>query len=521
MSDATISSLLKKAESRALVSDWQGTIDILEQVLQMDPQHSGANRTIGTILLETGDAGRAVPYLTTSLEAEPDRQDTAAALARALAQTGHPEEAEQILKQLIEIDPDNRSAWNQLAQTLFLQNDRVTEAVQILAALVQSDPTDPEALYMMGKVYESGEDAESAKDLYQQILRHHPDDKRAEVALKDLERTESGSQLPSLLFLGPPVSATQNRLGIPAKALNEDGYPVQVGTSWSENDAPPCDVVVISQPHTNTDFIEAFLHYKSSGKKAYIDLDMHFPSIPENHPLYDTAGPGNPDGLEALEQILDTADGLLVSSQALGEAYEAPGREIHVFPPVWDPDNPLWEKPAEKRGEIHLGLVGSQVLPDDARILVPVLEELFEQHENLKLVVLENFELLDLFEGIDEHRKLFLPASRYEDYPYQLSHIDILLVPGEDTPFNRARSDRPLMEAGIRGIPWVATACPSFQSLNTGGILASSPGEWSQILADLPGNAAERTALGRAGRENALVRTTEMTRKQWQAFILP
>ena len=246
--------------------------------------------------------------------------------------------------------------------------------------------------------------------------------------------------------------------------------------------------MVISQPHTNTDFIEAFLHYKSSGKKVYIDLDMHFPSIPENHPLYDTAGPGNPDGLEALEQILDTADGLLVSSQALGEAYKAPGREIHVFPPIWDPGNPLWEKPAEKREEIHLGLVGSQVLPDDARILVPVLEELFEQHENLKLVVLENFELLDLFEGIDEHHKLFLPASRYEDYPYQLSHIDILLVPGEDTPFNRARSDRPLMEAGIRGIPWVASDFPSFNKWKGEGVLVKALTEWTKVITNCISN---------------------------------
>ncbi len=60
--------------------------------------------------------------------------------------------------------------------------------------------------------------------------------------------------------------------------------------------------------------------------------------------MYETAGPGNPDGLEILDEILDNADGLLVSSQALGEACQKPGREIHLFPPVWDPDNPLWDR---------------------------------------------------------------------------------------------------------------------------------------------------------------------------------
>ncbi|MBN1267429.1 MAG: tetratricopeptide repeat protein [Anaerolineales bacterium] len=518
MTEPTINSLLKKAESHALNSDWLNSIAALQQVLQLEPQHAAANFTLGTLLMETGSPAEAISYLRACILTTPDHEEASVSLAKALAQTNKFQEAERILTGITGNNPENRSAWNALSQILILQDNRISEAVQILAALVQTDPTDPDALYLMGKVYESVEDTNSALEMYHQILRHHPSEQRAQAALQGLGEPTTGITLPSVCFIGPPTFSTENRLGLPARELSGLGYPVSVHTSWDQSMVAP-DIFVFSEPHSNPVFLEAFLQSKAAGKKAFVNLDLHYPSLTSNHPRYHESGPGNPEGIQALEHILDSADMLLTSSQALSDAYQKPGRPIQMFPPVWNPGNELWHKPPEKREKIHLGLIGSQLQKGDAEVLKGPVETLFDLNENLMLMVLEDFSLLDLFSGINEQRKLFLPAGRFEDYPYQLSHIDILLIPGGDSPIHQTRSDRPLLEAGIRRIPWVASPCPSFKDWHEGGILIEKPLDWLSTLENLIAGEELRSVLGEAGSRQAQSRTIRQSISRWQELI--
>jgi len=520
MTEPTINSLLKEAESAALSGDWQNSIRALQQVLEKDPHHAAANFTLGTLLMETGSPAEAIPCLKKCIGTAPDHEEASVNLAKALAQNNQVFEAETILKSITEQNPENRSAWNTLAQILILQDDRVSEAVQILAALVQSDTSDADALYLMGKVYESVDDINSALEMYNQILRHHPEDQRALTALSALGISVNSSGLPSVCFIGLPTISTENRLGIPARELAGLGHPVSVQTSWDKDLTGGFDTFIFSEPHAKPEFLEAFLECKAAGKKVYIDLDLHYPSLTSDHPRYEQSGRGNPEGIEALEHILDASDGILVSNQALAEEYQKPGRETRVFPPVWDENNELWKKQPEPRDQIHLGLIGSQLHENSAALLKPALVSLFEKFENLTLVILSNYTLLDVFHEIGEHRSLFLPAGRYEDYPYQLSQIDILLVPGEEERIlHKTRSDRPLLEAGIRKIPWAAAACPSFKEWNEGGVLIHDPSEWETVLEDLITNPENRAAFGEAGGRKAQSRTAGKLIFRWQELL--
>jgi len=77
--------------------------------------------------------------------------------------------------------------------------------------------------------------------------------------------------------------------------------------------------------------------------------------------------------------------------------------------------------------------------------------------------------------------------------------VDILLVPMRDTPFNRCQSDRRLVEAGARRLPWIASPIPAFITWETGGLIADTPDEWFSHLGQLILDPDLRSTLGQAG----------------------
>jgi glycosyltransferase involved in cell wall biosynthesis len=241
--------------------------------------------------------------------------------------------------------------------------------------------------------------------------------------------------------------------------------------------------------------------------------------MPTIHPGYSKVGPGNPEGIKALEDVLHQADMLFVSSAALGESYKGFCPKITVLAPRWDQSNPLWNKEAPRRETINLGLIGHHLLAKDASLLSTSLKRLVRENPKTLVTLGGDTALYAALSDLPVDKTLFLPLPSVGDYPYLLSEVDILLLPHKNSPYNQNLSDLPVLEAGIRRIPWVATPIPSYQSWREGGVFVEKPEDWYPALKKLIENTNLRNELGTAGRKIAEQRQAGQQLDQWQEIF--
>ena len=86
--------------------------------------------------------------------------------------------------------------------------------------------------------------------------------------------------------------------------------------------------------------------------------------------------------------------------------------------------------------------------------------------------------------GVDYQQVTNVPATDPENYPSLLS-MDVGIAPLRDVPFNHAKSDIKLLEYSASGIPWIASALPSYVSLQESfqmGRIAKRPKDWIRNL---------------------------------------
>ncbi len=150
------------------------------------------------------------------------------------------------------------------------------------------------------------------------------------------------------------------------------------------------------------------------------------------------------------------------------------------------------------------------------RFIVRIIREL----SNTRIVIIGDPQAYRLFDGLPENRRLYLPLVAHEEFPYLLSQLDVLLVPLRNLPYNLSFPDTLLMEAGVRGVPWIASPIPAFRNWMAGGILAESlDDEWHLSLRHLVMDQELRNKLGRAGREAARTREMNYLVKLWLEVI--
>lgn len=313
-----------------------------------------------------------------------------------------------------------------------------------------------------------------------------------------------------LLFLVPAGDESPPRLVLLAEALSALGHSAALASEVSAEAVSDCHAVIAHHPHCDPRLLELLAACAAARKPILLNLDLDFEQMPLNHPAYEAAGLGTLARAKAYTASLLLADCICVPSLPMAASLQAAGYPVQVIPDGWSKANDLWGKPAPHRHTLNLGWIGAPGQLEDValvrRIVVRVLREFPQTH----LVIGGDPQVYQLFESVPECRRLFLPAVSYEDHPYLLSQVDILLAPLRNIPFNHSASDRWLVEAGARGIPWVASALPAPIAWGAGGLLASTLEEWHTHLRQLVLDEELRLSLGRAGRQQAQER--EMTR---------
>lgn len=173
MLSSDFDSLLIQADELAQSGDWQACFDVLSQAAALDSAQAGVMSGQGTCLIQLGRPQEALPFFQKAVILAPDSAEACNNLGVAYALCGCAEDAETAYLEATRLDQTNQQAWKNLAIT-YLQNGRFSEGVQILAAVIQSYPQDVEALFVLARCYEQGDDPASARFLYEEILKNEP-----------------------------------------------------------------------------------------------------------------------------------------------------------------------------------------------------------------------------------------------------------------------------------------------------------------------------------------------------------
>lgn len=161
---------------------------------------------------------------------------------------------------------------------------------------------------------------------------------------------------------------------------------------------------------------------------------------------------------------------------------------------------------ARRPDRIVLGYIsGSKSHDYDFDVISQPLLTVMRRHPEAVLRVVGDLNLpptLDPLRGRIEVVK-FIP---WEEVAHELATMDVNLAPlEEDNPFCQSKSELKYIEAGVLGVPTLASRTQCFTHAirpDENGLLATTQQEWTDCLERLVSDAAWRHALGEAARSD-------------------
>lgn len=342
--------------------------------------------------------------------------------------------------------------------------------------------------------------------------------------------TDENKEMLKVQFIGENSVSDAIRCMLPAVELAKMQFAdVSYNVIPWQNEPPPpiagLDAVIMSRPHHDT----LLMAYKRMGVPVVVDMDDDFRAIPENHPGYQYVGEGNPYMLAKLENCINLANRLVVATEELKErlvnhrmgAFDS----IHVIPNGWSSRDPHWlDRRSIYKDKIIIGWGGTITHREDFQMCVKPLKKIMREHPEVIICIAGDPEIYQMFATVQEKQKLFVPMVPYDLYPITLSLWDILLAPLLNSDFNMAKSDIKLVDAGAKGIPYVASDMPVYRPWHKGegnfaGIL-SNDDDWYEnlkylILAGKEG----REKMGKAGKKAATTREMIELGPLWKNVI--
>ncbi|HPN72777.1 MAG TPA: tetratricopeptide repeat protein [Candidatus Omnitrophota bacterium] len=136
----------------------------LEKSLELSPGNKEAELELGYSYLWTGRPGEAIPFLLKAEADFPNDKKITCALADAYSWNRQYDEAVAILREKL-LETGNITVKKKLAE-LYLWSGKYDKAENILGPILERDPRDMDALFMMGKaLYYSGNSLEASSVL--------------------------------------------------------------------------------------------------------------------------------------------------------------------------------------------------------------------------------------------------------------------------------------------------------------------------------------------------------------------
>ncbi len=321
------------------------------------------------------------------------------------------------------------------------------------------------------------------------------------------------------LLIGESSHLSPLRLKIIKLALESSGMRVEDSSPDTPIPWDGFDLVIAHNPHSNPDCMKGLAAWAGSKKPVLLDLDTDFRLVPPSNPLGISLNQGNLTDSRVFTAALQLADIVTLPSTRAALHFSDAGYQAFAVPDGWSEKNTLWMKPATPSAKMSLGIFsGAGHLEDVAAIRRAVIR-ILREFPQIRLVISGDPDIFPLFDSIPDTRRVYLPPTEPDDYPYLLAQADILLFPGKEDELSLLEGDRKYLEAGIRKTTWVASPLPAAEEWNAGGLISRSMDDWYTHLKTLIQDHELRERLAQDGFEKAQSREAKKMAHIWASIV--
>jgi glycosyltransferase involved in cell wall biosynthesis len=330
--------------------------------------------------------------------------------------------------------------------------------------------------------------------------------------------------------LGEPYSSSSIRLLQPFRQRAfRAAYDVSFGASL--DGAPRPDVVILERlvsPDMTLQRLDALLaQIRRAEARLIYTLDDDLIDTP---PVHRWASGAELEGPLLVRYLIRQADGVVVSTEALGERLARFGTPIRVVRNAIDPSL-LVADPTSDAGRAGsprrvIGYMGTKTHDEDLMLVRRALRTVLDRHADaweLEVVgALRDARLMAAFSGLPA--RLGGPAMKLT-YPsfmaWASEHLrwDVGIAPLVDDEFTRCKSDMKLLDYSILGIPGVYSRVRPYATVRhgeTGWLAPNTTDGWTEALEALITDAELRIRLAENARTYVMAeRHVEVCAREW------
>lgn len=210
------------------------------------------------------------------------------------------------------------------------------------------------------------------------------------------------------------------------------------------------------------------------------------------------------DGVNRTRQTLQMCDYAITTTERLAEELNNYVKEVYTNRNVASEKmaelsiKAMDEVKKDNKKVIMSYLSGSITHNDDFKLIMPVVQKLMRENENLYLKVVG---LLDIPDELKEFKERILtaPFVSWLELPKIIASIDINLAPLEESIFNEAKSENKWVEAALCKVVTVASNFGAFKTCitdNVDGLLCDTQEDWYNKLDKLIKDKKFREEIG-------------------------
>jgi glycosyltransferase involved in cell wall biosynthesis len=258
--------------------------------------------------------------------------------------------------------------------------------------------------------------------------------------------------------------------------------------------------------------------------RLFVDLDDDYFSIEEGN--RDAYRFWSPELLAGLSESIKLSDGVIVASQALAETVDRLGTPVHVI------ENGLhamylgmprdYSKPP---GEVVVGWAGSANTAVDLRLVGKYLTRASETLGTRSLMVGVPIEYA-VQSGVRGQVAAHEWVMPNEAYLQRVAEFDIWVAPYHESAFNDAKFPTKALEAGMLGIPLIASDIRPYREWITHGIngfLVPRGSDyrhlWGKFIKTLATEPGTRRVMGEAARARAAHNIMQSIGRKWEEVL--
>jgi len=523
-------------------------------------------KQLGRSNLNANKLGQALSIFAELVEEYPEDAECRIVLGDCYLAGADYQTAQQLYQQALDLEPDSDDILRriQLTRAELLKQEHLPESFRL--------PTSKDSLSMLlqdltGRTRPVGdEEIRSAADLLQEMVNSsHPADVVAqhldkidvllpallELNIKQAEADGKAELAAALLNLQENIQLQKNTIPTypqepdleetanqdmklrvllinPSGMISARQIQIQKSLQYIESlelvmfdgdmgsiELDTIDIVLAFNAHSDAKNIKKLADFATGNTPVVLDLEADYENLPIHHPQYPTLGLGTAARAKTFAACVSLADIITTPSQILAAQLKTLGHDTAVLPDGWDSENSLWQKETPQRQTINIGWIGSPGYLEDIAAVRRSVVRILREFPQTQLVISGDPQIYQLFDNLPEYRRVFLPEVEIEDFPSLLAQIDIRLIPMKNTVFNRSSTDLPLLESGIRKIPWVASPIPAFKKWSAGGRIAHNREDWYTCLKSYIQDLNLMKMLGYEGFQAAQDRSNKKLSRLW------